>query len=118
MIRKILLCICMGGMLAACSEDILPEVPMFSGSEDHVPMADFIFDGTEGYRELQVDVRDVVRAYYRLLMGSPTCIWNRMTRRHAVAGNLNCGWPTGGRNVIPWRRKAVTKLRVMPLTKD
>ena len=60
MIRKILLCICMGGMLAACSEDILPEVPMFSGSEDHVPMADFIFDGTEGYRELQVDVRDVV----------------------------------------------------------
>ena len=106
MIRKILLCICMGGMLAACSEDILPEVPMFSGSEEHVPMADLIFDGT------------AVSWLLSKRMGSPTCIWNRMTRRHAVAGNLNCGWPTGGRNVIPWCRKAVTKLRVMPLTKD
>lgn len=60
MIRKILLCIYMGGMLAACSEEVLPEVPKLSGGEDHVPLADFIFDGTEGYRELQVDVRDVM----------------------------------------------------------
>ena len=115
----------MGGMLAACSEDILPEVPMFSGSEEHVPMADFIFDGTEGYRELQVDVRDVMAGetdggFLAFVQkdGKSYLYLEQNERRHAVAGNLNCGWPTGGRNVIPWCRKAVTKLRVMPLTKD
>lgn len=60
MIRKILLCICMGGMLVACSEEILPEVTAPSGTEDHAPVADLVFDGTEGLRELQVDVCNVM----------------------------------------------------------